>query len=372
MKTQDVFRTDAVLLDKAVLTEEGFLRDSPVVTRTGVFVYRNPDGTERREFRPPEEVLRADSLSTYKGKPIVVTHAQGLINAKNARGNAVGTMLTEGIPEGNNVRVDLVIYDERAINEGPRELSLGYRLDIELTPGEYNGERYDCIQRNIRVNHLALTQKARAGSVARLNLDGDQIIDEERNDSEMPKLRLDNGLEYDAAPEVIVAFGELKDRAGKEKERADGLQKQVDTSTAERDSLKAKVDGHAAELEKARKDAADQLNEAVKARVELLKVAEAHRVDKADGMTDQEIKIAVIKAVRGDAFNLDGKSEAYIDAAFDLAKAEKRQDGITRQRKEVNSHEKPEDVRGDGDVSAAESRRKMIDRMQKAHQEGGK
>ena len=373
MKTQNVFCSDAVLLEKAVVTDEGFLRDSPVVTRAGVFLYRNPDGTQRREFRPPEEVLRADSLATYKGKPIVVTHVGGLVNAKNAKHRAIGTMLSEGIAEHDHVRVDLVIYDEQAIKEGPRELSLGYTLDLELTPGEYNGEHYDCIQKNIRVNHLALVNKARAGSIARLNLDGDEIIEEERMDSKMVKIRLDNGLEYDAAPEVAVAFNEMKEKFSQASQRADGIQKQLDTVTAERDSLKAKVDTHAAELDNVRKDAAEKLNEAVKARVELLKAAEAHRIDGAEQMTDKEIKTAVIKAVRGDAFGLEGKSDAYIDAAFDLAKGETRMDGIRQQRKEVNeAGADNKETRADSSASSAEARQKMIERMQKAHMEGGK
>lgn len=55
---------------------------------------------------------------------------------------------------------------------GLRELSLGYSLDLDETPGVWNGQPYDAIQRNIRINHLALVEKARAGEQARLNIDG--------------------------------------------------------------------------------------------------------------------------------------------------------------------------------------------------------
>lgn len=40
-----------------------------------------------------------------------------------------------------------------------------------MEPGEWNGEPYDAIQTNIRVNHLALVAVARAGDDARLNMD---------------------------------------------------------------------------------------------------------------------------------------------------------------------------------------------------------
>lgn len=42
---------------RAAVTDEGFLVDSPVVGRVGIQLYENADGTVRREFRPPEEVL---------------------------------------------------------------------------------------------------------------------------------------------------------------------------------------------------------------------------------------------------------------------------------------------------------------------------
>lgn len=48
---------------------------------------------------------------------------------------------------------------------------MGYNLELDETPGEWNGQPYDAVQHNIRVNHLALVQEARAGEKARLNID---------------------------------------------------------------------------------------------------------------------------------------------------------------------------------------------------------
>ena len=57
-------------------------------------------------------------------------------------------------------------------------------------------------------------------------------------------------------------------------------------------------------------------------------------------MTDTEIKTAVIKAVRGDSINLEGKSADYIEAAFDMAKADTKQhtDGIAKQNEATQKH----------------------------------
>ncbi|MBG3014860.1 DUF2213 domain-containing protein, partial [Proteus mirabilis] len=50
------------------------------------------------------------------------------------------------------------------IEGGKIELSPGYRCIYDFTPGEFNGERYDAIQRHIRANHLALVDEGRTGA----------------------------------------------------------------------------------------------------------------------------------------------------------------------------------------------------------------
>ena len=354
---------------KATKTPEGFIQDSPVIGRVGILEYRQPDGSIRKELRPPEEAFHADSLATLKGKPVTVGHP-GLVRADNVKAvQPIGTVLTDGRQDGEFIRADVVIYN---LDTNGRELSCGYSLDIEEAPGEWNGQRYDAIQRNIRYNHVAVVPKGRAGPVARLNMDGSQEYEYEEELKKMPKIRLDSGLEYEAAPEVIVAFDKLRtDHAAVTVAQKD-LQTRLDTTEAAKDALQAKVDGHAAELEKVRKDAADGLSEAVKARVAILQTAADYRVDKADEMTDRQIKEAVIKAARGDsALDLSQKSDAYIEAAFDLAMEDgvKRMDAMSQQRKQVKKHGGQE--RKDEESSAAEARQRMIENQQSAYK-GGK
>ena len=356
---------------KATKTPEGFIQDSPVIGRVGILEYRQPDGSKRYEFRPPEEAFHADSLASLKGKPVTVGHP-GLVSADNvSKVKPIGTVLTEGKSDGDNIRADMVIYNLDTKN---RYLSCGYTLDTEETPGEWQGQRYDAIQRNIRYNHVAVVQGARAGPVARLNMDGSQDYeDESEGKNTMAKINLD-GIDYEAAPEVINALNKANKRADDAEVENKDVQKRLDTVTAERDGLQAKADGHAAELQQVRKDASDNITAAVKTRVELLQTAEAFRVDKADEMTDKDIKIAVIKAVRGDSFDPAGKSDDYIAAAFDLAKADKRNDGIVTQRQQINQFKKPDGRTDEGPKSAEEARQAMIERQQNAYKgtEGGK
>ena len=320
---------------KATKTDEGFIRDTPIVGRTGILVYRNADGTERKEYRPPEEAFKADSLASLMGKPITIGH-KAFVTAGNAAQVApVGSVLSAGRQDGDNIIADIVVYN---LDTSARELSCGYTLDLDETPGTTpQGEHYDAIQRNIQYNHLAIVPRGRAG-IARLNMDGSQVIDEEvkeANDmAEMTKIRLDSGIEYECAPEVKVEIEKMRKDSAESKKAQDKLQAKFDALEAElakeKEGRKADAEAHKANFD-----------EAIKARVELLKVAEAHKVANADSMTDTEIKVAVIKAVRGDSINLDGKSADYIEAAYDMAKADIKQheDGMAEQRKATQSHD---------------------------------
>ena len=93
------------------------------------------------------------------------------------------------------------------------------------------------------------------------------------------------------------------------------------------------------DAEKAAEEFKTNFDSAVKNRVDLLQIAAKHKIEKADELGDKEIKIAVVKKVRGEKFNLDGKSDDYISAAFDMAKDEaySREDAMKNQRQTANN-----------------------------------
>ena len=166
-------RIDSISMDQTYYTDEGYLVDHPIVTTCGIFEYKNDDGSTRRELRLPENVFDKKSLESYKGKPIIITHDAGEVDKENVRREQIGTIMSEGYRDGDSVRCEIIIHDTNALKScGLKELSLGYSLDTDDTPGVYHGEKYDCIQKNIEINHLALVGEARAGETARLNIDG--------------------------------------------------------------------------------------------------------------------------------------------------------------------------------------------------------
>jgi uncharacterized protein len=363
----------------AVTDADGFLRDSPIVARTGIYIYQQPDGTIRREYRPPEEVFDADSEASFVGKPIVVGHpASGIVNSDTAQDLAIGTILSSGYPKDEtNIACDIVIHNPSAIGE-KRGLSLGYRVDVEETPGTTpDGQQYDAIQRNIRINHLAVVDRARAGAKARLNLDGDEII--EGVEMKM-KIKIDsvdfevdekianyvNSLqnkEENARVKLDTANTELKSVKEQNtalKADADDKKAKLDAMTAERDGLKAKVDAADAEKEKAVKEAVEAVKADMQERAELEETAKIAKVEKTDGLTNAELKAGIVKAAFGESFKLDGASDAYLDGAYSAAKEMLRNDNAKHQAAKAKGGAEKQEAKND---SANDARSRMIARM---------
>ena len=339
---------------QAIKTDEGFVRDAPIIGRTGILEYRNVDGSIRREYRPPEEAFNADSLASIRGKPITLGH-HGLVSSANYReAKPVGTVISDGRQDGNNIRADVVIY---SLDTDDRELSCGYQTELEETPGvTEDGQHYDAIQRNIVYNHLAIVPRGRAGN-ARLNMDGEQILESEV-DKMSKKIKLDNGIEYDVPAEVEVAFGAMIAKADEQKKELDAMTAKFDSATAEIEKLKQ-------DAAKAEADFKAKFDDAVKTTIELRTIAQKHGIEKADEMSNEEIKKAVVAKVHP-KLNLDGKSAEYIEVAFDLAKDTEVQheDAMAEQRKALNG-----EVHQDKELSLDEVKAKFAESESKLYKE---
>ena len=340
----------------ATKTDEGFLVDSPIVARIGIQEYRRADGSMRRELRLPEEVFSADSLASMRGKPITVDHPRaGKVTSKDAHRVTVGAMLSEGKQDGDNVRTDITIHSPDAIGDR-RELSLGYTAILDETPGVWQGQEYDAIQRTIRVNHLSVVKHGRAG-VARLNMDSNEedfSTQQEQQTMSMVKIKLDSGLEYDAAPEVSAELNKLRADASAFAEKLNAIPK----LEAERDTLKARVDAMPDELAKA---TANGKSEAL-ARIQLETVAGKFKIDAQD-KTDRQIKEAVILTVRKDAV-LAEKPDIYIDAAFDMAVESAPAAAMASQRKDALAHPDAKPL-----PSGKEAHQNYLDALANLHKE---
>ncbi|MEM3318763.1 MAG: DUF2213 domain-containing protein, partial [Thermoplasmatales archaeon] len=151
----------------AVVSPEGYIKANAIVTRTGIFIYQNQDGSIRKELRHPTHVWEDQSLESLKMIPITNGHPkERMVTPENFKKLAIGYTGETIKKDDENILANLVITDQEGIDavikNGRKELSLGYLVDLDETPGVYEGEKYDAMQTNIRYNHLAIVDKARA------------------------------------------------------------------------------------------------------------------------------------------------------------------------------------------------------------------
>lgn len=431
-----VQRFDSLPLDATYFTDEGYLVDHPIVTSVGIFVYHNPDGSERRELRLPEEVFAEKSLASYKGKPIIVTHDAGYVDTDNVKEESIGTILSEGYRDGDDVRAEIIIHDTDSLKKYKmRELSCGYNLRLDETPGVWEGQPYDAIQRDIEINHLALVDKARAGEQARLNIDGQghDCMKGEKLNMENTTKRTDGAPTPEELAAAVEAFkkrraersgaaadggitaeppaqtagaaeGEQPDAVQQVKDRRDRRDSEgdpadmpgamgviaqqdedIDTLLGVIDVLKAagtttdgaeggcggtQTDGDGDEgnadeggdVAQDKKDHADSAND-FRELLRVVRVGDRLNMDGLEAMSVKDAKKAVLGKLKP-TLHLDGKSAAYVNAAFDMAVSE------MKGRKDTN-YQRSQMMHGDGKPpvkqtgSASEARQRMIDRRMK-------
>jgi hypothetical protein len=287
-----VTRLDSIPLNQTYYTAEGYLVDRPIVTSTGIFEYTEADGSVRRELRLPEDVFDPESLKSYRGKPIIITHEAGLITKENVGDEEIGTIMSEGYRSGEDVRAEIIIHDTKKMKSaGLKELSLGYNLDLEETPGVWNGQKYDAIQRNIRINHLALVQEARAGERARLNIDSRDVSKQTKGVQRMKKTRKsthgDSILTDEELAKAIEDYKKRRAQNGVQKEDADEPEKGTPAKSAEPSNPAA------AEPTAVDTPADDEESDDVTSKVEAVK-ANKDRRDQEEAPADDKKAMGVI------------------------------------------------------------------------------
>lgn len=305
-KTDSVTRNESIKLDgsKMKRTPQGGIRGPAAVTRVGVFRYKHNDGPMAgkvvREYRPAEEVFHPDSLATLDQAPITDYHPTdngGLVAPENFTKLAKGT-ITDVKHDATHVLADAVIQDAtvaKAVLRGERiELSAGYVSRMDWTPGTFNGQPYDVVQRNIRYNHVALLPRGggRQGP--------------------------DVALRFDAAilPEAMIIHFDGKDfDMGDEAQR-----KAYDLAVQAKANAAVTAEKTRADKAEARADAADaELAPMKAAKVQAARTALETQARKIMGAKAPAAFTGTDRDVRALAVGIDctGKSDDYVLARFD-------------------------------------------------------
>lgn len=381
-----VDRFDVAEIGKPERTPQGFLRAPAFLTRSGVFIYRRADGNVVREYRPAEEVFAPKSLATLRGAPVTDLHPTEMVSPANVRKLSIGTVGEDARRDGARVAASVTVQDGTVIAKvergDRREVSMGYRCRLDATPGTFEGQPYDVVQRDIVYNHAALGPRnwGRAGSDVALRLDSDADRDD-GDEQQQQVFRLDSSAALitttsDAPPDRRADDDD--EPAGGDMDqitiRVDGLDVQVPKQWAQviekalttrdaqitqltgaRDTLQGKFDSVTAELATTKtklEETADpkRLDAAVNARAALLE--QAKRVlppeFKFDGLTTRQIHEAVLTKL-DDKLDLKTRSAEYVSARFDHAietlpedhQQSQRNDGLDQTRRTLQTRGNP-------------------------------
>lgn len=306
MDETEVTRNDVIRLDASKMkrTPQGGLRGPAAVSRVGVFQYRHDSGPKAgqivREYRPADEVFHEDSLTTLDQAPITDGHpseGNGLLTSANTTRLSKG-QLTNVHHDTTHVLSEAVIQDGKIVdgvlNGSRRDFSPGYTCKMDWTPGTWNGQSYDVVQRNIRYNHVAILppNRGRQGPSVALRFDAAII-------TETPMIVRLDGKEYDLSTEEGRAAYEAATNA------------KLAAATTRADQAEARADTLDAELQPLKTAKAKQEREALEASARKI-LGDKGKDVKFDGLTDRQVRE---KAIGED--KCVGKNDTYVEARFD-------------------------------------------------------
>lgn len=219
--------TDRANIGQVKTTLDGYVIAHARALRSGVQVYRASElgmsGDHLvKVYRPEESVFDKDSVNSLAHAPITIDHPSEDVTSENWKDLAVGEVSKDFLRDGEYLAANIFLKDKRAIdavNSGKAELSAGYTA--EMRPSD--NPDYDFIMGPPKYNHLAIVDRARAGSQARIG---------------------DNATNWGAAPLTIERTPEMdliKVMVG---------DKAVQVAAADADFIAALVKDHKASLDK--------------------------------------------------------------------------------------------------------------------------
>jgi len=334
----------------------------------GVFPYLYTDGL-KFEAKLPEEILSKTTIDSIKGAPVtdghpVLNDEKILVDSVNYQQYAKGNV-SEPIIENGEGTALITIYDADLIEDvkskKKNSVSIGFICDEDPTGGLYNGVKYDSIQRNIIINHLACVEIARAGDATKIHVDGGTNMSKikelaagagegtpdegKKEENKTFSYRKFDGSKDIAVPqeihsELMLLRNEIKEQGNKIKADQDQLEalkselaqiqpsipdpegeaqkatllEQIETFKEQVNAWKEKY----SQLEEAVPEMADAMAEE---KTEVLEAAKGVDGINIDGLSTKEIKLQIIS--KGlpfrEGIKIDSVSDEIVDARYDAA-----------------------------------------------------
>ena len=308
------------------ISDEGFLHVPAKVARTGIQEYLAqelglPGDPNRivRVMRPEDSVFDDAYLQSFDGTDVTLDHPPEFVSSKNYQKYSRGTIKGAGVRDGDWIECNMVVKDKAAIDailDGKAEVSVGYSSLYDDNVPE--GADYEFVQRDMRVNHVAIVDRARAGGLAR-------IYDHKRGLPMPVIITTDSGRDLDIsvaenAPLVADAYDRAIKRASDAEAANQALKAQFDANVERIADLEAKTSDAAI---------AQRVQQIAKVTADAQTVA--GKDFKTDSLDSTEIKRAALAVARPKTDWTD-KESAYVHAAFDMALESPAEDPAFRQQ----------------------------------------
>lgn len=247
-------------------------------------------------YRDEADVFDEASMESFRSAPVTIGHpknAAGLdlkLTVDNSKELQVGML--EGMPvrDEDTLGGTLILTAKEAIeclDEGTKELSAGYTMDLEVVDGKY-------YQRNIRANHIAIVPRGRAGANCRISDEAEVHI-------------------VDAYEAIQVELADVREALVKAETATDAAKELIADA-------KTKEDAADLELEKVKVELADAKVAASEGVVERCQVMEDARLiaDMRD-LGDKSV-FEIRRLVVSDQIDKDTKewSDAKVEAMFEI------------------------------------------------------
>lgn len=359
------------------------VRVDATVCAPGVYTYHEAGGKTVREYVPPEEISRADSLASLEDATVTNRHPSSMVDPKTWGAVSIGHARTPRA-EGGKAVATLVISRADAQGELGKslvEVSRGVNVRIDETPGVTpEGERYDRVQRDITYNHIALGPQGwgrQGGGVAlRLDAAGDEIAASEEVTTPM-KITTKDGktIEFKTDSEAQAYFDGLASRSdaappfppkkgSKEEEEEEKKKKEKKDADDKLAAEKARADAAQAELDAIKKREAQARKDSLVAQARKVLGTEYKTDEKT---TERDVHLAVLAKLKPEV-KFDGRDDAYVKAYFDIAieapaRVDSQQDTLLNQLYGVRQDGTRNDGKSEGDTGPRlDARAKMAKR----------
>lgn len=172
-----------VAMDETVIDGNGWKEyKATPISKVGIFPYSGAqlgltgDNAKKifRVLRPEEELNDPECIESFKLVPWVDEHKMMGPTAEATRPDALpaekkgvqGVIGEDVFYDSGKLFGNLKVFSstlQTLVDAGKRELSAGYRCKYDMTPGVWQGQPYDAVQRKIRGNHVASVGQGRMG-----------------------------------------------------------------------------------------------------------------------------------------------------------------------------------------------------------------